>query len=472
MTRSFIVLMLLILFVGAPLRAAQPVLPIPVQAALSHRSVPTDALSIQVDNLTTGETVLRWNADVQRTPASVMKLLTTLAALDVLGPVYTWSTRIYLFGDVNDGVLEGDILLQGRGDPYLVTERMWQLQRRLRALGVRHINGDLLLDDSFFDVGDYDPAAFDREPLRAYNVAPNALMSNYKVVRYLFTPDAGGGVRIALDPPLGNLQIDNRLSVRPGPCRGYQRGIAISPNGGYDRFTFSGRFPAGCDLYAMDRSALGHNEFTYGLFRALWEEGGGTLAGSWKKGIAPADTEPDLEFESLPLAEIITKVNKHSNNVMARQLLYTLGAETYGPPGTEASGRAAVNAWLTERNLDFPDMTLENGAGLSRDARITARELVELLRYAYGSRYMPEFVSSLALSGMDGTLSRRLRGAGLSGHAHMKTGSLDHVSSIAGYFLGASGDRFAVAVLLNHEDVHRGPGDEVQEMLLRWLREQ
>lgn len=461
---------LLILLQPAAL-LAEDELPEEVRAVLAHRKIPADSVSIQVDNLTRRETFLEWRADVARNPASVMKLLTTLAALDTLGPTYTWKTEAYLLGELRDGTLHGDLLLKGYGDPYLVMERLWQLQRDLRALGLQHIEGDLLLDDSFFEYGDYDPAAFDREPLRAYNVAPNALMTNYKVLRYRFAP-AGDAVDIRLEPPLENVAIVNHLKVHPGSCRGYQRGIRIDANEDYDRFEFSGSFPAGCRHYTMDRAALSHNAYTFGLFRSLWQETGGTIKGRYRNAIAPPGTEPDLVFESLPMADIISKVNKHSNNVMARQLLYTLGAEVKSPPGSENKGREVVADWLTQHGMNFPELKLANGAGLSRDARITARHLTALLRYAYSSRYMPEYLSSLPLSGMDGTLLRRLHSTRLRGAAHMKTGSLDHVSTIAGYVLGSSGDRYSVVILINHTDAHRGTGDEVQEAMLNWVREQ
>jgi D-alanyl-D-alanine carboxypeptidase/D-alanyl-D-alanine-endopeptidase (penicillin-binding protein 4) len=420
----------------------------------------------------TGEVVLSWNDAEPRNPASVEKMLTTLVALDMLGPAYTWKTDVYALGETTDGVLEGDLLLKGYGDPYLVTERFWQLLRRIRQAGIAAIDGDLLIDDSYFDVGDYDPSAFDREPLRAYNVAPNAMLTNFKVVRYYFEPElASSRVKVQLDPPLENLLIDNKLRVANGSCRGYQRGITITPNEDMSRITFSGRFPSGCEIYAMDRTALSHNEFTYGLFITLWQESGGRLTGEWGNAFAPEDLEPVLSFESLPLSEIITKVNKHSNNVMARQLLFTLGADAYGPPGTEASGRKVVRQWLADKGMDFAELRLDNGAGLSRDSRMTARHLADLLRYAYRSAYMPEYLSSLSLSGVDGTLSRRFRRGVLTGMAHMKTGSLDHVSSIAGYFQARSGNRYIVVTLHNHTDVHRGPGEEVQEALLRWLYE-
>jgi D-alanyl-D-alanine carboxypeptidase/D-alanyl-D-alanine-endopeptidase (penicillin-binding protein 4) len=451
---------------------AQQDLPIPIKSALNYRKIPDHTLSVFVERIDTGEVVLSWNDAEPRNPASVEKMLTTLVALDTLGPAYAWKTDVYVLGEVTDGVLDGDLLLKGYGDPYLVTERFWQLLRRIRQSGISTINGELLIDDSYFDIGDHDPAAFDREPLRAYNVAPNALLTNFKVVRYYFEPDTSSSrVRVLLDPPLENLSVVNQLRVANGSCRGYQRGITITPNEDVSRITFSGRFPSGCEVYSMDRTVLGHNEFTYGLFSALWQQSGGRITGKWNNAIAPEDLEPAISFESLPLSEIITKVNKHSNNVMARQLLYTLGAEALGAPGTEASGRKVVRQWLADKGMNFAELKLDNGAGLSRESRMTARHLADLLRYGYQSAYMPEYLSSLSLSGVDGTLSRRFRRGVLTGMAHMKTGSLDNVSSIAGYFQARSGNRYIVVMLHNHTDIHRGPGEEVQEALLRWLYE-
>jgi len=451
---------------------AQQDLPIPIKNALNYRRVPEHTLSVYVESLHTGEVVLSWNEAEPRNPASVEKMLTTLVALDTLGPAYTWKTDVHLLGEVTDGVLDGDLLLKGYGDPYLVTERFWLLLRRIRQSGISAINGDLLIDDSHFDVGNYDPAAFDREPLRAYNVAPNAMLTNFKVVRYHFEPDvASSRVKVQLDPSLDNILIVNQLRVANGSCRGYQRGITITPNEDVSRITFSGRFPSGCKFYSMDRTVLSHNAFTYGLFRSLWQESGGLISGEWKNVVAQEDLEPAFSFESLPLSDIITKVNKHSNNVMARQLLYTLGAEAFGPPGTEAAGRKVVRQWLADKGMDFAELRLDNGAGLSRESSMTARHLADLLRYAYQSAYMPEYLSSLSLSGMDGTLSRRFRNGVLTGMAHMKTGSLDHVSSMAGFFQARSGNRYIVVMLHNHTDIHRGPGEEVQEALLRWLYE-
>ena len=450
--------------------AAGVALPAPVRAVLARRDVPAQSLSVYVADLETGEVAVDWLKDTARNPASVLKLVTTLVALDVLSPAYRWSTDVYALGEIDGGRLDGDLLLKGSGDPFLVTERVWQLTRALRRLGLDTIDGDLLIDDSHFELADYDPGAFDRQPLRAYNVAPNALLMNFKLIRYWFTPQPRtNSVRIALEPPLANVAIDNRLTLKAGPCRGFQRGIAVKASEDMDRMIFSGRFPAACRRYSLSRSALDHKTYAYGLFAAMWRENGGRLSGSGRPGLAPEDLEPLLKFRSAPLGEALTRINKYSNNVMARQLLMTLSAEILGVPGTEAGGRVVIRQWLDEHGLDVDSLAIANGAGLSRSARISARDLVSLLGFAWRQPYMPEYLASMALSGLDGTLRDRLKGRGLLGQAHLKTGSLDDVAAIAGYLQAADGRRYALAILNNHEDIHRGYGEEIQDALLRWL---
>ena len=465
---SFVVCLL----IAGGAEAADNDLPAGVQSALDIRQIPADSISIYVADVDSGEVVLSWRDGEPRNPASTIKLLTTLVSLDILGPAYRWKTEVYAEGEISEEILDGDLLLKGYGDPFLVTERVWQMLRNIRHSGIREITGDLKIDDSYFEVGEYDPAAFDRQPLRAYNVSPNALLMNFKVVRYWFEPDEKNGVvSVRLEPPLDNLRVENRLGLRPGSCRGYQRGIKITANGPVDQVTFSGRFPEGCKRYAMDRTALSHNEFVYGLFRSLWRESGGVFDGGWQNVVVEDDAEPVLTFDSVPLSEMIARVNKHSNNVMARQLLYTLSAEVSGSPGTEEGGKQVIAEWLKENQLESCSLAIENGAGLSRNSRITAQGMGSLLTFAWRQPYMPEYLASMSLTGLDGTLSRRFRRTELIGKAHMKTGSMDHVTAIAGYLQSRSGRRFAVVALHNYEDIHRGPGEEVQHALLRWLYE-
>lgn len=471
MSRSVTLLLAMVAaFLAASAQAAT--LPATVARALEHRKLPAESLSVYVENLRTGETIVSWMEDEPRNPASVAKLVTTLVALDMLGPAYTWKTDVYLLGEIEEQTLKGDLLLKGYGDPFLVTERLWSMLREVQRAGVRRIEGNVLLDDSYFDVDYYDPGAFDNAPLRAYNVAPNALLMNFKVVRYEFAPDRNGGtVNVELDPKLENLQVVNRLSLKDGQCSGYQRGISISANETLDQVIFSGAFPRGCDSYAMARTALGHNDFAYGLVKSLWQGMGGEIEGGWRNVVAPEDEKPFRTFHSPSLGDVIRMVNKHSNNVMAHQLLYTLAAETFGPPATEEKGLEIVNDWLAERRLTDEKLQFDNGAGLSRSTRITARNIGDMLRYAWASPYMPEFVSSMSLAGLDGTMSRRFRHDALVGMAHAKTGSLDGVAAVAGYLQSRSGERYLVVSLQNHEGVQWGTGREVQEALMRWIVE-
>ena len=454
---------------------SEQILPVSIRSVLKHRNIPVDSLSLYVVDLKNSETLLSWNEGESKIPASTIKILTTLVALEELGPNYKWKTDVHLLGDIDTdkNTLQGDLLLKGYGDPFLVSSRVWQLIHYLRSREIKNIDGNLLLDDSFFKIVDYDPSAFDNEPLRAYNVEPNALMMNFKVINYFFYPDdSSKNVQIYMDPFIKDLQIINRLSTVDGECRGYQRGITISPNEKYNKFIFSGEFPRDCNEYSMSRMALTHNEYTYGLFKSIWEESGGELKGRWKNVKSDIEVEPFLSFESLSLAEVIKSINKFSNNVMAKHLLLTLAAEKFGQPGTENNGRKVIKNWLERKNIDSENLVIDNGSGLSRKARINAKQLVDLLVYAYKSPYMPEFISSLSLSGMDGTMSHRFNNEELTGMVHLKTGRIDHVISMAGYIQSQSGERYAVALIQNYEDIHKGFGEEIQEALLRWISEQ
>ena len=162
-------------------------------------------------------------------------------------------------------------------------------------------------------------------------------------------------------------------------------------------------------------------------------------------------------------------MNKFSNNVMARHLLLTLGAEKFGAPATAQSGREAVRQWLSDHDIRIPGLALDNGSGLSRDERVTARGLADVLDIAWHSPFMPEFAASLPLSATDGTLRNRFRAAGMQGRLRLKTGRLDDVSGLAGFVNAASGKTYVVVILVNHPGAQNGSADIVQTELIRWV---
>ena len=316
-----------------------------------------------------------------------------------------------------------------------------------------------------------DPGEFDGDSFRTYNVLPNALLINYKAIRYRFGiyPD-GDGVHVTTDPVLANLQITNRLNLVSGRCRGYQAGITVDVRGeAADRVFLSGDFPAACAPYSLTRTALQHDSYAYGLFATLWRELGGVHTGGWRRGAVSEDLEPVLVWESPPLLEVIRRINKFSNNVMTRQLLYTLGVEASGRPGTRAGGVDVIHDHLASRGLNADSLVIDNGAGLSRRTRVTAQLLADILELAQQPPYGAEYVASMSIGGLDGTTRRRFGDAEALGRSHLKTGSLDHVAAVAGYVHAASGTTYVVAAMINATDAHRGTGGEFLDELVNWV---
>jgi D-alanyl-D-alanine carboxypeptidase/D-alanyl-D-alanine-endopeptidase (penicillin-binding protein 4) len=455
----------------ATLAAHAGELPPEIDRVLTGHAIPATDISIVVQGVDDTTPTLSHLADVPRSPASVMKTVTTWSALEYLGPAYTWPTEVYFLGTFDGHKLDGDLGLKGYGDPQLVVEEVWKLLRALRRMGLTEISGDLVLDDSHFAVDEPEPGAFDGQPYRTYNVVPSALLMNFKAVQFQFMPDsARGRVNVATDPVLANLKIDNNLTLVDGPCGGYNAGISFNhadPDE-LDHVVLDGTFSRRCSVYGMGRTVLQHDTFVFGLFSSLWKEVGGSFSGKMRKAQIAADATPALVWQSKPLGEIVRSINKNSNNVMTRQLLYTLGAEAIGAPGTRENGVAVVRELLAARGLDTSSLMLQNGAGLSRDERASMQLLVDLLRAAYASPYAPEFIASLSLGGLDGTTRGRFDAAPASQVMHLKTGRLDHVSAVAGYVRAANGKTYVVAVVMNSPDAHRGPGQELEEAVLRY----
>ncbi|HEY9183285.1 MAG TPA: D-alanyl-D-alanine carboxypeptidase, partial [Gammaproteobacteria bacterium] len=276
-------------------RAAE--LPPGIQRVLTGHGIPADDVSIIVQAVDAPEPLLSHLPDVSRSPASVMKVVTTWSALEYLGPAYTWPTEVYFLGGLDGEKLDGDLALKGYGDPYLVVEEVWKLLRSLRRLGLKEITGDLVLDDSHFLIDEPEPGAFDGQPYRTYNVVPNALLMNFKAVQFQFRADpAHDRVQVATDPVLTNLVIDNNLKLGDGPCVGYQAGIAFNhadPKS-LARVVLDGEFSRRCNVYGFGRTVLQHDTFAAGMFESLWREIGGEFRGTVRKATIPADALPAL----------------------------------------------------------------------------------------------------------------------------------------------------------------------------------
>jgi D-alanyl-D-alanine carboxypeptidase/D-alanyl-D-alanine-endopeptidase (penicillin-binding protein 4) len=443
-------------------------LPPAVLQGLAVGQVPAEAMSAWVAEVGEDGPRLSWQARRPVNPASLAKLVTTYAALDLLGPAYVWRTPVWLTGPVRDGVLEGSLVLRGSGDPKLLHERVWLMLRQVRQMGVLSIGGDIVLDRSAFAPAARAPGDFDGLPLRAYNVQPDALLLSHRALLVTIRPDPARGVaRLRAEPALDGPQAESTLPLDDGACDDWRAGLTADVDAA-GRLAFGGRYAAACGERTWVLADPQPATYDARLLRALWAELGGTLAGQVRDGAAPAGRAPAFELTSPALAELVRDINKFSNNVMAEQLFLTLAAQQRpGAPASADAAREVVMAWLHARVGPLADgMHLANGSGLARETRLSAELLGRLLLQAWASPVMPEMVASLPLVGQDGTATR-LRVT--PGRAHLKTGTLRDVTGLAGYVLAEGGRRFVVVALIHHPQAPAAR--PALEALVQWVQD-
>lgn len=459
-----------------PVAAAD--LPLAVKQKLQQLAIPEAAIGVYVHEIGAREPLLAVNADTAMNPASVMKLLTTYAGLELLGPAYTWPTMLYADGPIIDGVLHGDLIIKGYGDPKLDLENFWLLIHRLRQTGLHEIKGNLVLDNSHYAIPNDDPGDFDGQPYRTYNIIPEALLVNYRTSTiHLFPQPEKNAVRVVIDPLPDSIHIQNHLKLTQGACGDWQNAMTIdvlADKNNDNNFTvvLKGNFSRHCGkqsyMLSLQKSAI----YTRDLFKRLWAQQGGLFHGDVKVERAPSGLTPLKIYQSPPLAEIVRGINKFSNNIAARQLYLALGtgdAVALNSPATLTKSDEAIRQWLARKQLNFPELVVENGSGLSRRERISTRHMGQLLLAAFNSPVMPEFMSSMPIAAVDGTLRNRFTGTAVKGLAHMKTGALNNVRALAGYVLDKSGRRLVIVFFVNHDQA--GQSRVAMDALVQWLYE-
>ena len=422
-----------------------------VQQALKTNKLQNDALSLVLLPLNGPGIPTVFNADVSMNPASTMKLVTTYAALEMLGPTHQWKTEFYTDGTLNNGILQGNLYLKGGGDPKLNMEKLWLLMRDLRANGVQQVTGDLVLDRNFFNQPQLPVFNDDgNDKNKPFLVKPDSLLVNLKALRFVARND-GGKVLISVEPPIASIKIDNQVkAINAKQCTGDVRYNPVPQADGSVLVTVSGQLADGCNSQTY-LSLLDHATYTAGAVRAIWKELGGSIQGQDRQASVPKNAKLLARAFSPDLAEIIRDINKYSNNTMAQQLFLSLGAQFRNDAdGDDAkAAQRVVRQWLAKKGITAPHLVMENGSGLSRAERVSAREMAQMLQAAWKSPYAAEFISSMPIAGKDGTMRKRLKTTAMNGQAHIKTGTLNTVRAISGFSRDSNGNTWAVVAILN-----------------------
>ena len=476
MSRIYRYLGLSALLISLPVAVFANELPLVVKQKLLQAAISETAIGVYIQEIGASQPIVAVNAESAMNPASVMKLLTTYAGLELLGPAYTWPTMLYANGKITDGVLHGDLIIKGYGDPKLDLENFWLLIYRLRQTGLHEITGNLILDHTHYDIPNDDPGEFDGQPYRTYNILPEAMLVNYRTSTiHLFPQPEKNAVRVVVDPLPESLQVQNNLKLTQGACGDWRNLLtidAIADKEDKNNFTvvLSGSFSRQCGKQSYMLSLQDSAIYTRDLFKRLWVQQGGLFGGDVILGQTPKGLSPLKIYQSPPLADIIRGINKFSNNIAARQLYLTLGTGEVvvnNSPATLEKSDAAIRRWLADKQLSFPELVVENGSGLSRKERISARHMGQLLLAAFNSPVMPEFISSLPIAAVDGTLKNRFTDTPVKGLAHMKTGGLNNVRALAGYLLDKMGRRVVVVFFVNHDQA--GQSRVAMDTLVQWV---
>ncbi|MGB4812451.1 MAG: D-alanyl-D-alanine carboxypeptidase/D-alanyl-D-alanine-endopeptidase [Methylophilaceae bacterium] len=467
---------LIVIFLLTTCLQAHAELPSSVAVALKNAGIPPQNVAVYVQAVEGKNATLIHNADKSMNPASVMKLVTTNAALDILSPNYRWKTEIYRDAPVVDGVLNGNLIIKGYGDPSFKAQEFWRLLMSLQQAGIKEIKGNLVVDKSYYAKNVGVRKTFDDETWRAYNAEPSAFLVNGRNTSFKFlTTDKG--VNVSQEFELPEVQVINNMKLSQGACGEWRSrfGYTVTPKAIGATVAFNGTFSPDCGERYLELSVFDDDKYAFYTFKKLWKELGGKFNGQLVLQNTPSSAVKVLEQLSDPLGYVVRDINKWSNNLMARQLLLTLGVEKASPPATEAKGAAVLKDWLSSKSLNGKsiganELVIENGSGLSRIERVSAEHLGQMLVSAYASPVMPELMASLPILAQDGTVKKRLNDSNAANQAHLKTGSLDGVSAIAGYVLDANKHRYVLVMIVNHANA--ASSKNAQDALIEWVHQQ
>ena len=445
---------------------------IPPELEMEISDIPLNpnSYSIHIQSIHAQTPLVSWQTHRQRTPASVIKLLTTYAGLLKLGFDYRWETKFYHTGQIKNGILYGDIYVKASGNPVLETNNVYEIASHIKSAGIRKIKGNIIIDRSIFKVARKNNSGFDENVYSPYNAMPDAIMFNKRQSTICITPRSKRA-KVTKDVPDQSYKVVNKLRMANGSCRGSRSWPKVkikTNNAGRSTLFLTGKLSKRCGARKVCKVvSMPHRAFYYALKNILKNEGV-AFTGTLKLKKVPKKAKYLFSHYSDSLESVISTIAKKSDNLMARQLMLTLGATQFSPPSTLYKSRKAVENILNKYHiLEQGKIYIDNGSGLSRRAKLTAKSLANLLDHGY-KNYGQRWMNTLSIAGIDGTIRRRFQNSTVYGKAWMKTGTIKKVKNIAGYVQGASGETYVVVVLVN-DSYSRKYGAKLANRVIEWV---
>ena len=474
---------LLALALFAALPAVHAALPEAVSRQLDAGKLPPEALGALV--LRGDQVLLEHNSTRAMSPASTMKLLTTLVGLEQLGPVFRGRTEMRTAARVSHGVLRGDLIVRGGADADLNAAALEHMLQSLRNQGITKIAGNLVFDRHLFEPArlDLGVAPFDEGPEWRYNVIPDALLINTNLLEIELRA-SDERLQLAMAPAMEQVSVVSDMALVDADCAKWEAGWK-PPEVKRDwrgvlKVILHGSFPRNC-ARSVNLNVLDRHDYLDRLLRASWRRMGGSITGETIEAATQSETRVLAEHVSRTLPELVRDTNKLSDNTLARTIYLSLGSLAADPAQgsralapeagvpTLARADAAVRAWLRAKGIADDALVIENGSGLSRSEAISPAQMAAVLQAGMRSQWAPEYIASLPIVTMDGTMRRRLKDSVAATRARLKSGTLNGVTAVAGYVPDANGEPCIVVAFMNHSQVGGGAGAAVLDALVDWV---
>ncbi len=436
-----------------------------IDEILKDPSLKGGTQAVMIRSLKTNQTLYEHNAHSLMLPASNFKLLVSAASLETLGPDFTFKTKVYVSGKVENGVLKGNLIIRGGGNPVLLTPDLTYLAKQVRSAGISQIDGNVIADESFFDNQRLNWGWNWADLGYYYAAETSALTLNRNTVDVYVYPakTVGAAAIVKIVPYTDYLTINNSAKTgKPDSANAINVNRALGQN----IIRVNGTIPKNAKITRRTApvTVTEPGLYTACVFASELSQQKITMTGSVKYASTPENAKLIATHTSPPLSQILAMLNKPSDNLIAETLLKTIGAVVKGN-GSTSAGIEVETEFFKKIGLDASEMSITDGSGLSRFNYISASNLVALLSYMHSTEQSNIFIDSLPVAGVNGSLSARMKKTSAQGNVKAKTGYIGRVSSLSGYVNTKSNEKLAFSIIMNHHSCKKSDVTKLQDKI-------